>query len=162
MAKANPNLILALRKTITKLKEGAPYQWGHMGACNCGNLAQEITRITKGDIHRFAMQRSGDWSEQLNDYCPGSGLPMDLMISELLEIGLNRDDLIHLERLSDPEILEHIPFEQRKNLAKNRKEDLLLYLKTWVALLENQWAANQPHTLKSVPEKLISNELLSY
>lgn len=162
MATANPNLILALRKTIAKLKKGAPYQWGHMGACNCGNLAQEITRITKGDIHRFAMQRSGDWSEQLNDYCPHSGLPMDLMISELLEIGLEREDLIHLERLSDPHILEHISFERREKLAKNRKEDLLLYLETWVALLENQWAASQQHTLNSVQEKLISRELLSY
>ncbi|MDN3689269.1 hypothetical protein [Cyclobacterium jeungdonense] len=162
MAKANPNLILALRKTITKLKMGAPYQWGHMGACNCGNLAQEITRITKGDIHRFAMQRSGDWSEQLNDYCPDSGLPMDLMISELLDIGLERDDLMHLERLSDPEILKHIPFEERENLAKNRKEDLLCYLKTWVSLLENQWAAYQLATLAPVREKLIPVEVLSY
>lgn len=162
MAKANPNLILALRKTITKLKMGAPYQWGHMGACNCGNLAQEITRITKGDIHRFAMQRSGDWSEQLNDYCPGSGLPMDLMISELLDIGLEREDLMHLERLSDPEILKQIPFKQRENLAKNRKEDLLRYLESWVALLENQWAANQPNNPTTYQEKLIPTEVLSY
>lgn len=161
MATANPKLILALRKTISKLKKGAPYQWGHMGACNCGNLAQEITRISKSDIHRFAMQRSGDWSEQLNDYCPSSGLPMDLMISELLGIGLSREDLIHLERLSDPEILALIPMDRRMNLVKNKKEDLLLYLETWVRHLENQWAENQRTTLPSGGKKIIPTEVLS-
>ncbi|SEJ71717.1 hypothetical protein SAMN05192553_10999 [Cyclobacterium xiamenense] len=161
MATANPKLILALRKTISKLKKGAPYQWGHMGACNCGNLAQEITRISKSDIHRFAMQRSGDWSEQLNDYCPSSGLPMDLMISELLGIGLSREDLIHLERLSDPEILALIPMDQRMHLVKNKKEDLLLYLETWVRQLENEWAENQRTTLPSGGKKIIPTEVLS-
>jgi len=161
MATANPRLILALRKTISKLKKGAPYQWGHMGACNCGNLAQEITRISKSDIHRFAMQRSGDWSEQLNDYCPSSGLPMDLMISELLGIGLSREDLIHLERLSDPEILALIPMDRRMNLVKNKKEDLLLYLETWVRHLENQWTENQRTTIPSGGKKIIPAEVLS-
>ena len=40
MAKATPVLIEALRKTAKKLEKGARYQWGHMGCCNCGNLAQ--------------------------------------------------------------------------------------------------------------------------
>jgi hypothetical protein len=161
MATANPKLILALRKTVSKLKNGAPYQWGHMGACNCGNLAQEITRISKSDIHRFAMQRSGDWSEQLNDYCPSSGLPMDLMISELLEIGLTREDLMHLERLSDPEILALLPRERRLNLVKNKKEDLLLYLENWVRQLENQWAENQRSSLPSSGKEIFHTEVLS-
>ncbi|WP_375583129.1 hypothetical protein [Cyclobacterium xiamenense] len=161
MATANPKLILALRKTVSKLKNGAPYQWGHMGACNCGNLAQEITRISKSDIHRFAMQRSGDWSEQLNDYCPSSGLPMDLMISELLEIGLTREDLMHLERLSDPEILALLPRERRLNLVKNKKEDLLLYLENWVRQLENQWAENQRSSLPPSGKEIFHTEVLS-
>ncbi|WP_342626366.1 hypothetical protein [Belliella baltica] len=63
MARPSVELISAFRRTIDKLKNGAPYQWGHMGACNCGNLAQEITEFSKGEIHQDAMQRYGDWNE---------------------------------------------------------------------------------------------------
>lgn len=161
MAKANPNLIFKLRKTVEKLKKGAPYQWGHMGACNCGNLAQEIIQISKAEIHRLAMQRSGDWSEQLVDYCPSSGMPMDLMISKLLDAGLDRDDLIHLEKLSDPEILSNIPKERRDKMAKNQLEDVILYLETWTQILETQWAASQSIKVLSEVRKINYSEVLS-
>jgi hypothetical protein len=65
MAHANPELIQALRRTAQKLSIGNPYQWGHMGSCNCGNLAQELTQLTKAQIHEFAMQGRGDWREQV-------------------------------------------------------------------------------------------------
>jgi len=137
MAKTNPELILAIRRTAEKLSKGAPYQWGHMGSCNCGNLAQELTRLSKREIHSYAMQKSGDWTEQLNDYCPESKLPMDQMVSEMLNYGLDREDLMHLERLSDPVILRHLPVSER-NLKHNFKNDVVKYLKTWANLLEMQ------------------------
>ncbi|MEX2568082.1 MAG: hypothetical protein WD431_19195 [Cyclobacteriaceae bacterium] len=161
MAKSNPFLIHAIGKTISKLKKGAPYQWGHMGACNCGNLAQEITHVSKGEIHRYAMQRFGNWSEQLNDYCPSSGLPMDLMISRLLESGLNLDDLVHLEKLSDPKILAELPVNKRREIRKNRKEDLILYLEVWLKQLEKKWVDQQapvkiPQSIKTNKSEVLS------
>jgi len=139
MARSNPELIAAFRNTISKLKKGAPYQWGHMGACNCGNLAQELIYLSKEEIHRHAMTKSGDWNEQLNDYCPTSGYPMDLMISKLVDKGLSIEELKHLERLSDPKILVHIPLPKRNLLAKNNISDVIFYLETWLEILENQW-----------------------
>lgn len=53
MARPNPDLIAAIEKTILKLSKGAPYQWVHMGACNCGNLAQELTKLSKAEIHSY-------------------------------------------------------------------------------------------------------------
>ena len=47
MAIATPELIAALERTVSKLQQGASYQWGHMGACNCGNLAQELTPFSQ-------------------------------------------------------------------------------------------------------------------
>ena len=138
MATPNPELISALRKTIAKLKNGAAYQWGHMGSCNCGNLAQELIFMTKDEIHRHAMTRSGDWNDQLLEYCPSSGYPMDLMISKMLEKGLRIDDLRHLERLSDPKILREIPWERRMKMNKNTREDVILYLEKWLEIMENQ------------------------
>ncbi|GAB2609972.1 hypothetical protein [Belliella aquatica] len=148
MARPSVELIKAFRKTIDKLKSGAPYQWGHMGACNCGNLAQEITKISKGDIHQYALQRHGDWNEQLNDYCPTSGLPMDTVIEKLIDAGLTIADLGHLEKLSSPEVLKEIPFERRMDLKKNKKEDVIFYMETWVKILEKKWLEDQKIDLK--------------
>ncbi len=137
---AQPNLILidALRRTAAKLQKGAPYQWGHMGSCNCGNLAQELTTLTKAEIHEHALAVGrGDWQEQLNDYCPSSGLPMDLLIADMLQAGLTSADLQHLERLTDRRILERLPKEKRY-LRHNFRDDVVLYINTWADLLEEQ------------------------
>ncbi|MCH7412145.1 hypothetical protein MM213_01515 [Belliella sp. R4-6] len=143
MATANLKLIKAFRGTIDKLKNGATYQWGHMGACNCGNLAQEITQYTKGDIHRYAMERHGDWNDQLIDYCPTSGLPMDEVIDQLLSAGLTLSDLAHLEKLTSPEVLKEMPLSKRNNLRKNVKEDVIFYMEVWVNILEEKWMQQQ-------------------
>jgi hypothetical protein len=160
MAQANPKLIAAIEKTVAKLSNGAAYQWGHMGACNCGNLAQELTTYTKAEIHQYAMSRHGDWNEQLLDYCPSSGLPMDLMISKMLEAGLTVDDLAHLERLSDPSILSHIPIEKRDQMSKNCKEDVILYMETWANMLREKWVLESELNLDFVSEKKLKLPLL--
>lgn len=140
MARQTLPIIDALRATAAKLQASGIYQWGHMGACNCGFLAQEITKLRKDEIHHRAMQRHGDWNEQLNDYCPTSGLPMDDLISELLAFGFDINDLKHLERLSDPKVLRALPPEHR-NLARNIKNDVVLYLHTWANRIEAQMLA---------------------
>lgn len=135
MAYASLHLIEVIKQTATSLESSQLYQWGHMGACNCGFLAQQITKQRKEEIHTKAMERHGDWSEQLNDYCPTSGLLFDDLVSELLANGLSLEDLKHLERLSDPTILRSLPPHER-NLVHNKKEDVIKYLKQWAALLE--------------------------
>lgn len=154
MANPTPELILGIRKTVKKLKNGAPYQWGHMGACNCGNLAQELTNLNKGEIHAYAMQRHGDWNEQLIDYCPTSGYPMDLMVGKMLETGLTLDDLMHLEKLSDPEILCLIPAEKRQHISKNNKSDVIQYLEVWVRDLEEKWVATHSTKVSLAAKKI--------
>ncbi|RZS97685.1 hypothetical protein [Cecembia calidifontis] len=161
MARVSAELIAAFRKTIIKLKNNAPYQWGHMGACNCGNLAQEITQLSKAEIHQYAMEKHGDWNDQLVDYCPTSGYPMDLMISKMLDAGLTLDELKHLERLSDPKILAHIPVEKRLHLKKNNKEDVILYLETWTLILENEWVKQFDKNLMDFDEKNISSKVFA-
>lgn len=137
MAKANLELITAIRNAAHNLHISSDYQWGHMGSCNCGYLAQELTRLTKAEIHQRAMQKYGDWNEQLNDYCPKSGLPMDELISCMLDAGLDSTDLKHLERLSDPFVLRSIPFEHRW-LIHNKKSDVVFYMNKWADLLEEE------------------------
>ncbi len=137
MATPTIQLIAALRSTAKKLEQGAPYMWGHMGACNCGNLAQALTGFTKAEIHAFAMRGVGDWSEQITEYCGSANAPLDLVIEKLLNAGLTQQDLISLERLSSDKVLSHLPIEKR-NLSKNLKEDVVLYMKTWADVLEEE------------------------
>jgi hypothetical protein len=150
MATPTLPLITALRNTARTLENSPTYQWGHMGSCNCGHLAQEITTLTKEEIHRRAMMRHGDWNDQLNDYCPTSGLPIDEVISQMMALGLHAQDLMHLERLSDPYILQFFPPEERW-LQHNRKDDVVKYLLMWARTLEEA-------LLKNIKIPLITQE----
>jgi hypothetical protein len=135
MARSSAKLVAAIRETADRLAQGDNYQWGHMGSCNCGHLAQTITHYTKGQIHGAAMWRHGDWTEQLRDYCPQSGLPMDEIIDQMLAWGLGSQDLTYLERLSDPAVLGALP-PSRRHLKHNLRDDVVLYLRSWAAMLE--------------------------
>lgn len=139
MAKATIEVIQLLRSTAEALRTSNHYQWGHMGSCNCGFLGQQVTRLSKAEIHRRAMQGHGDWNEQLNDYCPTSGLPFDDVVSSLLNAGFDIDDLRHLEKLGDPHIRSRIA---KKDLQHNLKPDVLLYLNTWAQMLEEELLAS--------------------
>ena len=134
MAKASLELIKAIRRTAKHLSNRAPYQWGHMGSCNCGHLAQEITRVSKADIHSFALHSEGSWTDQSRAYCATSGLPMDLLISSMLDVGLALEDLEYLEKLADPRVLRRMG---RPRLRFNKREDVILYMRTWADLLED-------------------------
>ncbi|CAN5903887.1 hypothetical protein BH24BAC1_BH24BAC1_11670 [soil metagenome] len=158
MAKTSIELVRLMRQAVKQIAGGAPYQWGHMGSCNCGHLAQAITKRSKGEIHARAMQRHGDWDQQLRDYCPQSGLPLDEVIDEMLALGLTRQDLSNLERLSDPQILRALPPE-RRFLKHNLRDDVVLYLKTWVDLLEQELLAKVTlPQMATAPQHLVQVE----
>lgn len=154
MAKITPDLLRVLHNTAKRLAASSDYQWGHMGLCNCGFLAQEVTSLTKTEIHRSAMQRHGDWSEQLNDYCPTSGYAIDDIITRLVEFGFTIGELRHLERLSHPEVLNRIPASHGP-LSHNRQSDAVLYLNTWASVLEEEWLQTV-----SLPEDLKPSDTL--
>jgi hypothetical protein len=135
MAIPSIKIITALRKTATELENGNRYEWGHMGSCNCGNLAQTITKFSRAEIQKYALEKRGDWTNQLVDYCPTSGYPMDMIIEKMLDFGFSKVDLRNLEWLSDDKILAKIKVGF---LNRNLKSDTITYLKTWAILLEDQ------------------------
>lgn len=135
MANISFNIIEALRKTADKLENGHRYEWGHMGNCNCGNLVQTITTFSRAEIQEYALQKRGDWSEQLIDYCPTSGYPMDLIIGKMIDFGFTAQDLRHLEWLSDSDVLAKTG---KANLNRNLKADTILYLNSWANLIEDE------------------------
>nr|WP_315156018.1 hypothetical protein [uncultured Flavobacterium sp.] len=136
MATPNLKVIQALRETATQIATSGRYEWGHMGSCNCGHLAQNITSFTRAEIQQFALQKRGDWSEQVVDYCPTSGYPMDLIIGRMIEFGFTQSDLRQLENLSNPEILAKVGVT---SFNRNVMSDTVKYMNAWADLLENQW-----------------------
>lgn len=143
MAYANTRLIRALQQTAARLRQGAPYQWGHLGACNCGQLAQTITRRSKREIHEAALVRGGEWRDRAREYCPTSGFPIDTIIRELLDHGLSPSDLADLEYLADARVLARIACARelpRVDLRRNDRHDLIAYLEAWSQLLSEELA----------------------
>lgn len=137
MAYPTIELTEALRETGRRLRKGASYSWGNHGSCNCGNLLQVVTRLTKEDILRHAHTGIGEWTELAEEYCGVTNTPVDLMISHLQQLGLTPTDIHNLEYLEDKEVLDHLPGGFRW-LKRNVREDVILYFETFAALLEEK------------------------
>lgn len=128
----------ALRTTAERLLNGADYRWSDLGRCNCGHLAQTLTRLSQRQIRELAMQRPGIWAEQIVEYCPTSGFPLDVVIGSMLEVGATLDDIRHLERLSSPRVLKRIPVGERLELSYRNSIHVARYMVAWAELLEEQ------------------------
>ncbi len=136
---ANPNLVLieALRNTANKLRSGSHYAWGNHGSCNCGNLLQVITHLSKEEILTYAQTGIGEWTELAEDYCGVTDAPVSLLLKKLQETGLTPTDIHHLEYLDDREVLNALPGGFRW-LKRNQREDVILYFETFATLLEEK------------------------
>ena len=137
MAQPTITLIEALQETARRLRNGADYAWGHHGSCNCGNLVQVVTKLTRGEIVRFAHESSGEWTELAQEFCPVTKAPINLIISRLVEMGLTPTDIHHLEYLTDREVLNRLPGGFRW-LQRNVREDAIVYFETFGDLLRDK------------------------
>lgn len=136
---ANPTieLILALRETANRLRNGAPYAWGNHGACNCGNLLQVVAKLDKKEILRFAHTGIGEWTELAEEFCPTSNAPISLLLNKLQQLGLTPTDIHNLEYLDNKEVLQLLPGGFRW-LKRNVREDVIVYFDTFANLLEDK------------------------
>lgn len=132
-------LIDVLERTALRLEQGAAYQWGHLGLCNCGHLIVTACGLAPPQIHRLALEREGDWEQLASSFCPTSGYAVDDVIAQLLALGLTTEDIGHLEKLDDPRVLAALPGGARW-LRRNERADVIAYLRAWASLLDEQAA----------------------
>ena len=158
MAYPSATLIIALRETATRLRDGAYYAWGHHGACNCGSLLQVITSMTKEEILTYAHTGTGEWTEIAEDYCMVTGAPAYLMISKLEALGLTTTDIHNLEYLDDKKILNHLPGGFRW-LKRNAREDVIIYFETFANMLEMELSI---HSSRKNKETSVVTSALSF
>lgn len=153
MANASIELINALRNTSKRIAGSKNnYDWKNIGACNCGNLVQEITGQDKKQIHQNGIQKHGDWEMLVYLYNDNCKYDIDKTIKILLDFGFTLDDIVNLENLSDPEILSNLP-EDRKYLKRDKREDVIFYLETWAKMLEEELIdeISIENTMEAVP-----------
>lgn len=149
MAQANILLVEALRETAARLRNGAHYAWGNHGACNCGNLTQVVTKLSKEEILAYAHTGIGEWTELAEDYCGITNAPAGLLITKLQEIGLTPSDIHNLEYLEDKAVLQRLPGGFRW-LKRNVREDVIVYFETFADLLEEQLAEKITFTMQDL------------
>jgi len=130
-------LIGALRETAKRLEEGAQYAWGNHGSCNCGNLLQVITDLSKEEILTYAHTGIGEWTELAEEYCGVTDAPISLLLKKLQDTGLTPTDIHNLEYLEDRTVLNALPGGFRW-LKRNQRADVILYFRTYADLLEEQ------------------------
>jgi len=137
MATPTIELIAVLRETATRLRNGAHYAWGNHGACNCGNLLQVITHLSKEEILQYAHSGIGEWTELAEDYCGITNAPVSLLIYKLQQLGLTPSDIHNLEYLEDKDVLKELPGGFRW-LSRNVREDVIIYFETFADYLEEK------------------------
>jgi hypothetical protein len=137
MAHPNLTLINALRETANRLRNGAHYAWGNHGSCNCGNLTQVVTKLSKEEILQYAHTGIGEWTELAEDYCGVTDAPAGLLITKLQQVGLTPSDIHNLEYLEDKKVLERLPGGFRW-LQRNVREDVIVYFETFANILEER------------------------
>lgn len=138
MAIPSQKLISALRTTAARVEAGARYEWGHMAHCNCGHLVQTITEKTGAELSQDVNHTLDEWTEHARDICALTGESVEGMFNALLKYGFNRQDVQHLEWLSDKRVLRRVG--EGVYLERNKRDHLILYLRTMAEMLEEDLA----------------------
>jgi len=142
------------------------HDWKEPGQCNLGLVAQVLLKKSAAHILKVVaslgkeMSEAGDgdytptWTDLVNFFCPLSGLSNVEIIKVLQGAGMSRSDMIHLENLSDPEILKESGIQTKKIIkrgffGKSKTEDIedyyqktdnfLKYLKAWRNMLNETY-----------------------
>lgn len=183
MARPSARLVHALRHTADRLAQPeVVYQWSHFGHCTCGHVAQTLTKLEASTIYRAAFHRPGDWGEQAArlgrpeapdygerpaidegayefeslDRCVATGSPLAAILDAMYRAGLEPEDVRHLERLSDGEVLRWLG-KNTTGLEHANRAHVVTYLRGFAELLETKLGPDELDALDA-PAELLAAE----
>lgn len=130
-------LIDSLRIAANALKNDTIYyDWNNQCSCNAGVISQAVLGITSDELEKkrkslFSVLsgkndglNSNDkdyvdytWKNAVQYGCPITGKNMPEIIRDLEAAGLTREDIVHLEYLENPAILEVSTIEKIKTVV---------------------------------------------
>jgi hypothetical protein len=130
-------LVNSLRVAVNALKNDTIYyDWNKQCSCNAGVISQAVLGITSDELEKkrkslFSViseknegRRSEDkdyidhtWKNAVQYGCPITGKNMPEIVRDLEAAGLTREDIVHLEYLENPAILEASTIEKVKTVV---------------------------------------------
>lgn len=154
----------ALKQTIHNiLYQGMVYNWHDSNHCNCGVVAKTVCNTN--DLFSIGYPNSplknGAGVFAKDAYCMTYNLPLPVVFQSLKDAGFTHQELLELEYLANERICKNLGWERvkitkmnydfhiREGATYDVKENLLIYLKEWVKILEEE-TITIPHIL--VPE----------
>ena len=142
-------MIKILKQVIYALEHDyITYDWNKQESCNCGLIAQAILNITPKDLgDMFSNETDSVFSEKENNEgvtwkrlvqktCNVTGLSNSEIIKSFSSAGFRPEDVIHLEYMENVAILKEAKINVTDTEYYAKKENLILYLKAWVKILE--------------------------
>ena len=179
MSNKKIHLVKSLKLVIDALKNDTVlYNWEEQSSCNAGVVSQAILGVSLKELENLKeplflilenfndnIRKEKDkinltWKNSIKYSCSITGKNMPKIVADLETAGINRSDIVHLEFLENPAILELSGIEKElnkiphKNLIKRffgikmitngdypeyyygKKENLIKYLIAWVKILE--------------------------
>lgn len=132
--KRKETLINALRLAIDALQNGTiHYDWTEQCSCNMGLVAQAVLNVDVKELDHLReplfislakvnTERKKDgkeifdktWKNAIQHGCPLTGEKMPDIIKRLEACGMTRSDMVHLEYLENPAILELSGIQKQK------------------------------------------------
>ena len=139
------HLINSLRIAVDALKNDTiHYDWKEQHSCNAGVVAQACLGITREKVNslraplfskldQINQAREKDnrldltWKNAVKYGCPITGLSNFEIIDNLEKAGLSKADIVHLEYLENPAILEISGIEKVKTVEKVKINELVKF-----------------------------------
>lgn len=141
------NLKEALSVSINALeKDIFDYNWVQPNRCNCGVIVQAILGIDRDQVEVLFEEARQDisilkdkshrtWREVCQQHCSVTGMPTHQVFHILGKHGFNPEDIVHLEYMTNPAILEISEIDTLEKHYYQNKANLIKYLKAWLSIL---------------------------
>jgi hypothetical protein len=155
--KAVKPLKKALVEVITALeKDYIRYEWNETPSCNCGLIVQSLLGKTRDEIVQLNRQEKNKvpqyikaieardtdtekyyntWKNLAQARCTITGMPLDGIFKAMNEAGFRPEDIVHVEYMTNKAILENSGINTEEKSYYSKKENLIIYLKSWLKIL---------------------------
>jgi hypothetical protein len=161
----NTKLRNALATVVRALEnDTVEYNWRNQGQCNCGLVIQALTDKGRKDVQEMfsdGVEQADKYTNQEFDTtwknlakasCSVTGKPLTEVFQQLHDLGMNVEDMVHLEYLDNPAIYKESGIQlERPKVTTNfwgkqkvqrdrwydNKNNLIKYLKAWIRIIDN-------------------------
>lgn len=166
------HLINSLNTAINALKNDTVYyNWTNQHSCNAGIVSQAVLGVTREelDLRRATLfskledynsqrkkenQLDGTWKNAVQISCSLTGKSIPEIVKDLEANGLSREDIVHLEYLNNPAILEESTI-----LFKDKIETKTIGYETVTVADTSFWGRIFKRTLE-IDEPIIVNHVV--